>query len=80
MGGGWHWWVICLACGHNEFVRRRIGPRVHAPEPPTRWHRSRCRRRRSIRFPPQTNGVGAAFQCLATASNRPMIWPVCSGC
>src|SRR4051812_41522712 len=55
---------------------RRMGTRVYAPEPPTRWRRSRWRCRRAARFPPHTNGVGAAFQCPATASNHAMIWPV----
>ena len=53
-----------------------MGTRVYAPEPPTRWRRSRWRCRRAARFPPHTNGVGAAFQCPATASNHAMIWPV----
>ena len=60
--------------------RRRIGRRVHAPEPPTRWHRARCRRRRSIRCPPHATGLGEASQCRATASNQLRICGTSVGC
>ena len=53
---------------------------MYAPEPPNRWRRSRCLRRRAARFPPHSNGVGAAFQCRATAANHPMISDTIVGC
>ena len=57
-----------------------MGCRVKAPDPPTACRRSRCLFLRAARLPPQTNGVGAAFQCFATDSNRAMMSPGSAGC
>ena len=53
---------------------------MQAPEPPKAWRRWRLRTRRAARLPPQTNGVGWAFQPRAAASSQVMISSGVSGC
>ena len=57
-------------------LRLRIGRRVHAPDPPRAWRRSRLRTRLAARFPPHSKAVGSRFHPRAVASNQSMI---CSG-
>ena len=58
---------------HNERL-------MQAPEPASACRRSRARARRAARLPPQTKGVGSAFQPRAVASNQAISWSVVSGC
>lgn len=61
-------------------LHRQIGRRVHAPDPPNAWRRSRLRARRAARFPPHSKAVGSRFHPCAVASSQSMICSGVAGC